>query len=540
MDADKLVSLAAPVVAMLSQLSWIGEATYFLKVPALDEAVAPVAASLGMDLCLIKYMITLFAAYPLMVVFRFLPSKLLKHIMSSGVGIFFVQWVFGPDWIHSFAAAALTYLICAFGPKKSVGGMVYYAVLGYMVGCHAYRMYINYLAGTPYHMFPLDFTGIQMVITMKLTSFGYNVQDGYTMKSSPAPPAGDDKLLDKKALAQKRAWEKRAKYAIMELPNPLEFFSYAFCFAQLMVGPAFEYTEFLASFDANYGGSAPSNLKAEDNEKPSIFKGRNSITEMNAGVAAIHRMIVGVLAMAGYMYLNGSGFSTHHAYDPTWIAGKEWWIRCAFMSVCMISERFKFYFIWKMSEGANILGGFGFQGYDKDGKTPLGYRGVENIDILGFEFSTSVQTLSRSWNKGTQAWLERYTYSRTGRSVFITYFVSAIWHGLYPGFFLFFLSVPILTEIERDLKAKVNPLVVPSYDGRNVDTYPKGLVAWLYWTVCWACKSFAMNYVTQTFSMGYLANSMTALGSYNHVPHIGFVVLAVLLKIMPGPKKKKE
>jgi hypothetical protein len=534
-----LVSLATPAVDFLSQFSWIGEATYVLKVPAIDAAVAPVAASMGMDLTLIKYMITLFAAYPLMVIFRFLPGKLLKHIMSAGVGAFFVQWVFGPDWIHSFVAATLTYLICALGPKKSVGSIVYFVVLGYMVGCHAYRMYVNYLAGTPYHMFPLDFTGIQMVITMKLTSFGYNVQDGYSMKSR-APVAGDDKLMDKKAVAAKKLWEKRAKYAIKKLPNPLEFFSYAFCFAQLMVGPAFEFTDFIASLDSTHLGSGPSNLKVEDNEKPAFLKGKNSVTDMNAGVAAIHRMLLGVACMAGYLYLNGNGYSTHHAYDTTWIASRDWWVRGAFIYVCMCSERFKFYFIWKMSEGANILGGFGFQGYEADGKTALGFRGVENIDILGFEFSTSVQTLSRAWNKGTQAWLERYTYSRTGRSVFITYFVSAIWHGLYPGFFLFFLSVPVLTEIERDFKAKINPMVVPAYDGRNVDTYPKGAVPSVYWFLCWVGKLVAMNYVTQTFSMGYLVNSMTALGSYNHVPHITFVALAVVLKLIPGPKKKKE
>ena len=537
---DQLVSLATPAVSALSQLSWIGEATYVLKVPAIDAAVAPVADSMGMDLSLIKYMITLFAAYPLMVLFRFLPAKFLKHIMSAGVGVFFVQWVFGPDWIHSFIAATLTYVICAVGPKKYVGTIVYFVVLGYMVGCHAYRMYVNYLAGTPYHMFPLDFTGVQMVITMKLTSFGYNVQDGHAKKSRSAQSAQDDKLLDKKALAAKKLREKRDKYAITEFPNPLEFFSYAFCFAQLMVGPAFEFTQFIASLDSNYKGVAPGNLKIEDNEKPKFFKGRNSVTDMNAAVAAIHRMILGVMCMAGYLYLNGSGYSTHHAYDTTWIASREWWVRGAFIYVCMCSERFKFYFIWKMSEGANILGGFGFQGYESDGKTPFGYRGVENMDILGFEFSTSVQTLSRAWNKGTQAWLERYTYSRTGRSVLITYFVSAIWHGLYPGFFLFFLSVPILTEIERDFKAKVNPLVVPSYDGRDTDSYPKGAVPSIYWFVCWAGKLLAMNYVTQTFSMGYLNNSMTALGSYNHVPHMMFVVLAILLKLVPGPKKKKD
>ena len=540
--ADDMVTAAKPLFDFLESYAWIGHSTYVLKVPGVDAAIAPVADGMGMDMSLIKYMICLFASYPLMAVFRVLPSKFLKHVMSAGVGIFFVQWVFGPDWIHSFLSAMLTYFICALGPRKSVGKLSFLVVLGYMIGCHGYRMYVNYLAGTPYHMFSLDFTGVQMVLTMKLTSFAFNMQDGAEKELSKEDAKADNKLAntDKKAAAAKRLRESRAKFAIKSLPNPLEFLSYVFCFAQLMVGPSFEFSEYMAVAEGRTNTHfCPPNTKQEDQEKPRIFWGK-SIFEANSVVAAVHRLVLGVACMAGYMYLNGSGYSTHHAYDPQWIAERPmWYVRYAFMYTCMISERFKFYFIWKMSEGANILGGFGFQGYEKDGKTAVGFRGVENMDILGFEFSCSVQTLSKAWNKGTQAWLERYTYTRTGRSLFVTYFVSAIWHGLYPGFFLFFMVVPMLTEIERACKNKLNGYVVPVYDGRNVDTYPSGLVPWLYWIFCWAMKALAMNYVTQTFSMGYLNNSLTALGSYDHVPHMIFLTVAVALTILPGPKKEK-
>jgi hypothetical protein len=29
--------------------------------------------------------------------------------------------------------------------------------------------------------------------------------------------------------------------------------------------------------------------------------------------------------------------------------------------VCLLGERFKFYFAWKVAEGASVLGGFGFE-----------------------------------------------------------------------------------------------------------------------------------------------------------------------------------
>lgn len=34
---------------------------------------------------------------------------------------------------------------------------------------------------------------------------------------------------------------------------------------------------------------------------------------------------------------------------------------------------------------------------------------------------------------GTQRWLQRYVYFRNRESLLITYFVSAFWHGFYPG-----------------------------------------------------------------------------------------------------------
>jgi hypothetical protein len=79
----------------------------------------------------------------------------------------------------------------------------------------------------------------------------------------------------------------------------------------------------------------------------------------------------------------------------------------------------------------------------------------------------------------------------------MTYFVSAFWHGLYPGFFFFFMSVPLLTNIERLARAKINPLIVPQFDGRNMDTYPRSVVGYVYWFTCWFLTTTTVNYMVQ-------------------------------------------
>jgi len=186
-----------------------------------------------------------------------------------------------------------------------------------------------------------------------------------------------------------------------------------------------------------------------------------------------------------------------------------------------------------------VLGGFGFEGYDKDGKVK-GWKGVENIDILGFELATNLQSISRNWNKGTQGWLERYTYNRTNRSLVATYVISALWHGLYPGFFMMFLSMPLMTNCERLIRAKINPYFCDGYDGFNTASYPKTIVATIYWHVSWIMTMATMNYVVQVFSMGSLENSLNALSSYYYVPHIAMFLCYVVLEMVPAPRKKKS
>jgi lysophospholipid acyltransferase len=116
--------------------------------------------------------LALFAVFPLAGFLRILPSKDLKHLYSLLVGLFLAQWIFGADWFHFFITSTVTYLLCAIVPKKYVHIVVFVWAMGYMTGAHVYRMYVSYMSGI------FDFTGTQMVLTMKLTSFAYNLYDG--------------------------------------------------------------------------------------------------------------------------------------------------------------------------------------------------------------------------------------------------------------------------------------------------------------------------------------------------------------------------
>lgn len=454
----------------------------------------------------------MFAVYPLAAIMCALPNKNLKHLMSFLVGFVLVQWIFGPDWIHTFASSLGTYLICALFPRKISPRVAFLWAMGYMTLSHMYRMYVSYLSGI------FDFTGTQMVLTMKLTSFAYNLYDGTYDKERVFKDYPDD---DKK---NKKIYGSRKKFAITGLPNPLEFFGYIYCFTCILAGPAFEYRDYVDSID----GSA---FKRPGDDKKT--KRPSTI------LPGLQRLLVGVICMVGFLQLSAkykiSDQFRHEFIDAHPNMIERWTL---FM-ISMFAERLKYYFAWKVAEGASIMGGFGFEGFDKDGKEK-GWGGVENIEIVAFETAPNIQTCSRVWNKRTQGWLERYTYQRTGNSLFATYFISALWHGLYPGFFMMFLTVPIMTNIERLMRAKINPLIVPGYDAFKPETYPKTALAYIYWGVCVFFAVNALNYAAMTFGMGSFERCNTALSSYKYLGHIIFVVLYILLEIFPSPKKPKK
>jgi len=560
-------------------ISQLGKQTVIVNLASVDAVLEPLALGNGMELGIAKYMITLFLAYPFSFIFGLMPCiKPVKHFLSFVIGFIFVQWVFGPDWIHSFLTALFTYGCCIFAPRKVMGPLAFWTVLAYMVACHAYKMYMNGLTNLPYWQYPLDFTGCQMVLTMKLTSFAYNVADGKNLKEKGAAAAKDDAIVDgtgagagtgtgtgskrvtrassgatstqgADAVASKAAAEKEARkiadkerveasqrsFALASVPTPLEFLGYVYCFNTIMVGPTFEY----AIYEKVIAGVVPAKPEGKGTPAVGIMQKLGRLVNSNMYVAAMHRLLLAVCCMAGYQVLADMGYLTYHSYDPAWIAGKSYVHLFWQMCVCMMCQRFKFYFIWKIAEGACILGGFGFSGYDKNGES-LGYRATENMDILGFILSTNVQVLSRCWNKGTQFWLERYSYNRLNKSTLWVYLVSSVWHGVYPGFFIMFLSLPVLTAIERLMKSKINPRVVPEFDGRNLATYPTHAVGTAYWYACWLGQTIVFNYVVMTFSMGWWSNSVIAMASYDWIPYYTWFGVWAVLTIIPAPKSKKD
>lgn len=441
-----------------------------------------------------------------------LPGKNAKHAFSFLVGFLLMQFIYGPDWIHSFASSMVTYLLCALIPGQPRVAFLW--AMGYMTMAHIYRMYVAYLTGI------FDHTGTQMVLTMKLTSFAYNIYDGMVDKEKVFNTQHDDR--------NKRVYESRRKFAITKFPNLLEFLGYIYCFTCILAGPAFEYKDYVDSID----GTAFEKPAIEGDDK---LKGDKKAEKPHNFVPAMKSLFIGIFSMVAYLQFSAR-IPVSNLYKREFNSQYPPLVRLGIMLLTMFGERFKYYFVWKTAEGASVLGGFGFEGYkvEKDKLVEKGWKGVENIDILAFETATSSSVASRAWNKRTQGWLERYTYLRTGKSLYATYFISALWHGLYPGFFVVFFTIAMITEVERVIRVKLNPIIL----GDHHD--PNSTVSKVYNVVAWFSFLLTLNYTAQPFSMGSWERAVEAMrGSYFY-GHIILVSLYILLFFVPGKKKEKK
>ncbi|TMW63010.1 hypothetical protein Poli38472_005628 [Pythium oligandrum] len=485
------------IQALVTDLQPYADLVTPLKFEYLNAQVDDLSSSLGLASDQVRYVLCLFAAYPLAVVYKLLPAASLKHLFDIAVGISLAQFVLGSGWVHSFISSFLTYVLVKFGPPKFAPYVVFLFNMSYMSASHIYRLYVDYMGWT------LDFTGPQMLLVIKLTSFAYNYFDGVV-----------DKTGEKKDLSPARAklYAARKKLAITELPSLLEFFGYVYSFSTFLAGPAFEIREYL---DVTTG-------------KKFIHDGKSKVP--SSVLAAFSKLLVGSVCMGLFAQV-GPQYPLSNLHDPK-VAALPVGQQVLTLYITLIFCKAKYYSAWKIAEGSTVLAGFGFEGYTAEGKS-RGWNGVSNMDIVGFEFAQSIRAASRAWNKGTQNWLERYVYTRTGNSLMATYFVSAFWHGFYPGYYIFFLSLPLATSVNRLAFKKIRPYFLEADGSSGLKKKVYDFVGMIATILC--MHSFVMPF--QSMSLEY---SIATLKNTHFAGHITCAVLYIVFTLVPAPRAPKK
>lgn len=416
-------------------------------------------------------------------------------------------------------------------PKNHLTKIGCFFVMGYMTLSHCYAMYTSYdssydrvdctfdrskitqdLSYCIDHLDsasePFAFTGTQMVLTMKLVAFIYNYHDGTTDKAKIDSQLEVDKRDGKKTTIL----DYRKRYSITELPSLLDFLGYVYCFPAMLVGPAFEFQDYARAIDG------------------SIFEGK---TPPSSFLPAMKCLGISIVALALKAVISPY-FPYAKIYSPEF-ENLAFYVKCYTLYLTQIFERVKYYFIWKAAEGSCILAGFGYDPKENN------WKGVENIDILGFELAVNIQDLQKSWNKRTQSWLANYFFFRfpIAYNMYVTYFISALWHGLYPGYYISFMTVPILDVIQKATRAKLNKYFeLPSSGDAGSKESVKYHPAWTI--ICFIGTLIGMNWALLFFNLYSWNRCVQAFKAFHYIPHILFIAVAVILTVLPGEKKTKK
>lgn len=446
-------------------------------VDSLADTASATPAEIRLFLCLL-------AAYPIAFAWRSLPTSgngLVRHIFSVIVGTWMLQFINGYQAIINIASCLFCYaLMYVLGPYSA--RTVSIVAMMILASGHLYRQITDYLGWT------LDWTLVAMITTQKIMGLAYNVQDG----------------ADPNATAEQKA------RSVEKLPGIIQFLSFILFPANVPIGPSFEFADYIAFANG-------------------------TLTSPPPFLPALWRLAQGLFYFVAFTAINMKYPCAALLKNDDFVSSNSFATRYVVIWIALVGVRFKYYFGWKIAEGAACMSGLGYNGIDKTtGKHQ--WDRVENINAVKYETSQSLRTSSQNWNKTTNLWLRRYVYDRAPSSVnlYFTYLVSAFWHGFYPGYYMFFLCVAAATVVHRQIRRTIRPRFMLE-DGKTPGPY-KGL----YDILSMIATSVTLNYFIISFVMLAFDHSVAAFRGFSFFGHwILFVTLIVFNSGIITPPKKK-
>ncbi|KAG7224214.1 hypothetical protein INR49_019949 [Caranx melampygus] len=365
--------------------------------------------------------------------FLILPhSALILFILAKANGYSF----------HFLVQSGLSYSVMVFAGLEHMHKYCFIVTLGYLILCQITRVYV------------FDYGIPMMVITQKITSLAFEIHDGLTKREGQLTPS--QKYL-----------------AISRMPSLLEYLSYNCNFMGILAGPTCSYNDYMAFIEGTgYQPRHQENANGKENGKK-----ENDV---------ISKLCTCAISLAIYLSLC-KVLPVEHSIDDDFINSTPFYLQIIYLYLAMLALRPKYYFVWTLADAINNAAGFGFNGYNKDGSPRWDL--ISNLRILDIEFATSFKMFLDNWNIQTALWLKRVCYERCPiNPTAATFLLSAMWHGVYPGYYLTFLTGIVMTMAARAVRHNIRPYFLVS------DSYKC-----IYDVITWACTQVAISYTVVPF-----------------------------------------
>ncbi|CAO3642032.1 unnamed protein product [Mucor hiemalis] len=448
----------------------------------------------------LKIVASILSSYPCAILFNMIPSSRiqLKHIFSIAVTTFIMNSVLHctRGFAHISLSCLFTWIFMKYYKRKSGPWVNFIVIMASMSVCHLVRQFRGFDLDNAN-----DYSGTMMIAIIKLTSFGFNVADGRV-----------------KNQAFLSSYNKRMK--IDRYPTFLEFFGWMFFFGGFLVGPTSEYMDYVRFVTMDM-------FEIKDNNKK-----LPSAVRQTGWLIFKSLMFVCVIVTVAPSY-NSANVDTIVWRELPFIK------KLFYLQVAAFTSRCKYYVAWFLSEGACVLCRFGYNGVDAKGR-PRWDR-FKNIDVRKCELSQSIKEMIDNWNIGANRWLRYYVYMRitpfgqTGgaKSALITYGVSALWHGFYPGYYMFFLSVTPFQMLARHYRRTFRPLTFDPISRKSITA-----LKLLYDLTGTILTMFIINLLSVAFNLLYWKPASTAWAQIYYVHYIVGIIGYIFWKSVNASIKK--
>ncbi|KAI8805568.1 MBOAT, membrane-bound O-acyltransferase family-domain-containing protein [Cladochytrium replicatum] len=434
-----------------------------------DSILVPLSRATGISVDNLAALIPLFGCYPFAYFSSYFVRPLARpwaqHVFSVAVSSILCLSVFRISTLVQIFGISVTswILLIPAGLKSSAGGVwTHFAiVMCWLVSNHFYYQVIT----TEKSRF--DDTIPMMIVCIKLTSFAWSLHDG--------TKASEDLI------------EELRDCAVRVNPDLLEYLGYVYFFSSFMVGPAFNFQDYYK-----------------------FVRAQPPFTDIPSRTRSVMRVTgIGLICMISYVLL--APMVSYDAYLRHGMKNLPFILRNVMVVVACFTARLKYYLSWKLSEASCIMTGIAYNGkrkqdpnekvdtrpafvqYLSDKADEHDWNRVRGCDIRGIEYAQNIKVLLDNWNMGTQRWLRSSVYLRLvdkdGKSnaakTTLTFILSALWHGIRPGYYIFFGSLSLLVMVGRLTRRGVRPLFAAPPTEKSGTVPPLASYKFLYDAVGW-------------------------------------------------------
>jgi lysophospholipid acyltransferase len=205
----------------------------------------------------------------------------------------------------------------------------------------------------------------------------------------------------------------------------------------------------------------------------------------------------------------------------------------------MVVTRSRYYTAWKLGQGSIDFCGLGYTvKTNEEGKEDISFDKIDVCNLTVMEWSINPRIRIQYWNRSVHLWLKHYLFlrlintnnfsKRKGIASLLTFAVSAIWHGFYPCYYLFFLHYFLIEQVSTFFE--------DDYDLFNYFEKKGGVFRFAFLQFI----AIMLQYYGQTFTILSLKGVFDYYAAFYYLPNLILLALYVYITFVHKKKRKAE